>query len=122
MALSLVFVIINAVDIDYTLVVLARVTLNLYGVRIWSRLNLSLAIIPTVEDQCLLLLADAGVLGGLVLWNHLVLAGRVSQDSWVHQGRWRLLLMIESALANTWPGTPLYVQLATVRWIDRAFA
>lgn len=75
MALSLVFVIINAIDIDYTLVVLARVTLNLYDVRIWPRLNLSLAVITTVEDESLLLLADTGVLGGLVLWNHLVLAG-----------------------------------------------
>jgi len=47
MALPLVLVIIDAVDVDNSLVVLARVTLNLYHVLIWAGLNLALAVVRT---------------------------------------------------------------------------
>ena len=46
-ALSLVLVIIDAVNVYDPLVVLSRVTLNLDDVLIWPSLNLSLAVVTT---------------------------------------------------------------------------
>ena len=87
MTLSLVFVIIDAVDIDYSLVILARVALDLNHVLIGSRLDRSLAVSPAIDNQGLLLLTHARVLGDLVLLEHLVLAGRVCQHALMHELR-----------------------------------
>lgn len=48
MALSLVFVIIHAVNVYNPLVVLSRVALNLDNVLIWACLNLGLTVTATV--------------------------------------------------------------------------
>ena len=97
-------------------------TLNLNNVLIGSSLNLSLTVTATIENQSFLLLRDTRVLGALVGRANLVLRRRMCEHSWVNQRWWRLRLVIQRTLADSWPSTSWHMLLSILRLVNQSLA